>query len=149
MLHQPSPFQLLEYQWGEGRFDINKLPASPLPPCVKFMTEVTSMPLSSSFPPGQERKKIHGEATPTSSETTRSIENMSWAAPEDCPITFSSSTAPSPLYTLPPSKIAPSSSFWSSSTPWWLPTMPIATTQLRFFSCDRKSLAPPPSIGRL
>ena len=23
-------FQLLEYQWGEGRFDINKLPAPPL-----------------------------------------------------------------------------------------------------------------------
>ena len=34
-------FQLLEYQWGEGRFDINKLPAPP--PCVQFMTEVTSI----------------------------------------------------------------------------------------------------------
>ena len=40
--YQVQPFQLLEYQWGEGRFDINKLPAPP-PPCVKFMTEETSM----------------------------------------------------------------------------------------------------------
>ena len=38
-------FQLLEYQWGEGRFDKQTSSSRPRPPppCVKFMTEVTSM----------------------------------------------------------------------------------------------------------
>ena len=43
----PRSFQLLEYPWG--RVDlINKLPAPP--PCVKFMTEVTSMSAPAACP---------------------------------------------------------------------------------------------------
>ena len=38
---RPGAFQLQEYQYREGRSDINKLPAPP--PRVKLMTEVTSM----------------------------------------------------------------------------------------------------------